>query len=324
MTIEQQSVKTITALCFNMMPMEAGATGIWLPMVPAGNFQGLDGRSWTNNNPDAVVARFIKKRPFDMEHSTHIKAPKGEPAPAYGWITKAENREGEVWAFVEWNVEGAEVLEKKKYAFYSPSFSYDPSGQVLALVSAALTNDPNLDVPALNRKEDNPMKLPQLIVAALGIAAEATEEQAVVAINALKQDKDIALNRANQPDLNKFVPIETHSVALNRASTAEAALKAIADKEIDALVQTAITEGKVAPANKDMFIGMCRTEGGIEQFKKFVGSAPAIANNSQTKPPVDEKGKPVLEEHEIAMCRKMRVTHEEYVAAKQQLNQGAN
>lgn len=324
MTIEQQSVKTITALCFNMMPMEAGATGIWLPMVPAGNFQGLDGRSWTNNNPDAVVARFIKKRPFDMEHSTHIKAPKGEPAPAYGWITKAENREGEVWAFVEWNVEGAEVLEKKKYAFYSPSFSYDPSGQVLALVSAALTNDPNLDVPALNRKEDNPMKLPQLIVAALGIAAEATEEQAVVAINALKQEKDIALNRANQPDLNKFVPIETHTVALNRASTAETALKAIADKEIEDLVQAAITEGKVAPANKDMFIGMCRADGGIEQFKKFVGSAPAIATNSKTKQPVDDKDKPVLEEHEIAMCRKMRVTQEEYIAAKQQLNQGAN
>ncbi|WP_240222865.1 phage protease [Rheinheimera hassiensis] len=323
MTIKQQAVKTITALCFNMMPMEADATGIWLPMVPAGNFMGLDGRSWMNNNPEAVVARFVKKRPFDMEHSTHIKAPKGEPAPAYGWITKVENREGEIWAFVEWNVEGAEVLEKKKYAFYSPSFSYDPTGQVLALVSAALTNDPNLNVPALNRKEDNPMKLPPLIVAALGIAAEATEEQAVVAINALKQDKDIALNRANQPDLNKFVPIETHTVALNRANTAETALKAIADKEIDALVQTAITEGKVAPANKDMFVSMCRAEGGIEQFKKFVGTAPAIATNSQTKQPVDTNGKPVLEEHEIAMCRKMHVTQEEYIAAKQQLNLGA-
>lgn len=318
------SVTALTALCFNMMALEANAPGIWLPMIPAGNFTGIDGRSWRNPNPDAVVASFTKKRPFDVEHATHIKAPKGEEAPASGWITQVENRAGEIWGFVKWNAEGRELIEEEKYAFYSPAFAHDPdTGVIYSLESAGLTNSPNLNVPALNRQEDDPMKLPKLLTDLLGLAEDASAEQAVVAINAIKQAETIALNRSNTPDLNKFIPIETHQVALNRATTAETALKTIADKEIDALVQTAIDAGKVAPANKDMFVGMCRTEGGIEQFKNFVGSAPAIATNAQKKLPVDANGADVLEEHEIAMCRKMGVSKEEFLAAKQQMNVGA-
>ncbi|MGI2196880.1 phage protease [Shewanella baltica] len=319
------SVTALTALCFNMMALEANAPGIWLPMIPAGNFTGIDGRSWMNPNPDAVVASFTKKRPFDVEHATHIKAPKGEEAPASGWITQVENRAGEIWGFVKWNAEGRELIEEEKYAFYSPAFAHDPdTGVIYSLESAGLTNSPNLNVPALNRQEDDPMKLPKLLTDLLGLAEDASAEQAVVAINAIKQAEQIALNRSNTPDLNKFIPIETHQVALNRVTTAETALKAIADKEIDALVQTAIDAGKVAPANKDMFVGMCRTEGGIEQFKNFVGSAPAIATNAQKKLPVDTNGVAALEEHELAMCRKMGVSKEDFLAAKQQMNVGAN
>jgi len=317
-------VKALTALCFNMTALAPDTNGIWLPMVPAGRFTGTDGRSWVNDNPDAVVANFVKKRPFDIEHSTHIKGPKGEPAPAYGWITKLENRAGEVWGFTEWNSEGIEMIEQKKYAFYSPAFAFDETTlQVLALASSGLTNDPNLNVPALNRKEDNPMKLPQLLAAALGIAEDATVEQAVVAINTIKQDKEIALNRASTPDLNKFIPIETHTVALNRATTAESKLKDIDDQKITALVQTAIDEGKIAPANKDMFIGMCRSEGGVDQFTAFVKTAPAIATNTQKKTPKVEGQESQLEDHEIAMCRKTGMTQESFLKAKQALSKGA-
>ena len=100
------SVKSITALCFSLAPTQVTQSGMWLPMIPAGLFSGVDGRTWTNSNPDAVVAAFNKKRPFDVEHSTHIKAPQGEPAPAYGWIMRLENREGEIWGLVDWNSEG--------------------------------------------------------------------------------------------------------------------------------------------------------------------------------------------------------------------------
>ncbi|HDZ3731983.1 TPA: peptidase [Vibrio harveyi] len=317
------SVKSITALCFSLAPTQVTQSGMWLPMIPAGLFSGVDGRTWTNSNPDAVVAAFNKKRPFDVEHSTHIKAPQGEPAPAYGWIMRLENREGEIWGLVDWNSEGHELIEEKKYAYYSPSFSFDAqTGQIFALVSAGLTNDPNLDVPALNRKEDTSMKLPKLICEALGISEDATQEDAVVAINSVKSDRDVALNRANTPDLNKFVPKETYDVACNRANTAEAALKAIEQKEHEDLVQSAIDEGKVAPANKDMYVGLCRTEEGRKQFKTFLETAPQIATNSKTNPPPSVQGDSKLEDHEVAMCRKMGIKQEDYLKQKENLSKG--
>ncbi|HAS3381352.1 TPA: hypothetical protein I6122_004006 [Vibrio cholerae] len=216
------------------------------------------------------------------------------------------------------------MIEEKKYAFYSPAFGHDKeNGFIYTIESAGLTNNPNLNVPALNRQEENEMKLSQLIAAALGLAETATEQDAVIAINSLKSEKDIALNRASNIDLNVAVPKETYQLALNRAETAEKALKAIQESEIDALVEDAIKAGKVAPANKEMFLGMCRAEGGIEQFKKFVETAPAIATNSkvtttQTSVQADE-----LDPEEIALCRKMGVTQEEYLKSKQSLAKGA-
>ncbi|WP_417880327.1 phage protease [Vibrio sp.] len=317
----------LTALCFSLQPTSvaenATEQGVWLPMIPAGTFAGVDSRSWTNNNPEQVIARFTQKRPFDIEHSTHIKAPKGEPAPAYGWITKAENRNGEIWGFIEWNDDGAQLIDEKKYAFYSPSFTYDKSGQVLALVSAALTNDPNLDVPALNQRMENAnMPLPKIVLDALGLAEDATPEQAEVAINSLKQEKDVALNRAQTVDLNKFVPKETYDVALNRASSAEDKLAQIHNQEIESLVDDAIEAGKVAPANKDMYVSLCRSEGGMEQFKSFVATAPAVVESQEKqKPAVATNSK--LNDVELAMCRKMGVSEEEYLAAKAETNKGA-
>ncbi|MFV0448030.1 MAG: phage protease [Vibrio sp.] len=319
--------QALTALCFSLQPTSvaknATEQGVWLPMIPAGTFAGVDSRSWTNNNPEQVIARFTQKRPFDIEHSTHIKAPKGEPAPAYGWITKAENRDGVIWGFIEWNDDGAQLIAEKKYAFYSPSFTYDKNGQVLALVSAALTNDPNLDVPALNNRMENAnMPLPKIVLDALGLAEDATPEQAEVAINTLKQDKEVALNRASTVDLNKYIPKATHELALNRAETAETKLAAIHDKELETLVDDAIEAGKIAPANKDMYVSLCRSEGGAEQFKSFIASAPAVVDSKEKQKP-DLATNSKLDEHEIAMCRKLGTSEEEYLAAKALMNKGA-
>lgn len=306
----------LTALCFNMSDIQKSEDGFWLPLIPKGMFSGIDGRTWNNSQPELVVARFDKKRPFDVEHSTHIKAPLGEPAPAYGWITKLENRDGEIWGFTEWNNDGQALIDEKKYAFYSPAFAYLEDGTVLAVASSGLTNNPNLDVPALNRKEDNAMPLPKVILDALGLAENATEQDAATAINSLKSEKEVALNRATSPDLNKFVPKGTFDIAINRAETAESKLAEIHQKEIDALVQTAIDEGKVAPADKAMYVGLCRTEEGVEQFKNFVKGAPQIATNAQVKTPKDKQdGKDgELSKEELALCRTMNVSPESWKA----------
>ena len=107
----------LTALCFQMpqfvQGVETDSDVQWLPMIPAGTAEGRDGRKWFNNNPDAIVAAFESKLPFDIEHSTEIKGPKGEDADAYGWIIQLENRNGEIWAGVEWNDNGVYKIKRQ-------------------------------------------------------------------------------------------------------------------------------------------------------------------------------------------------------------------
>ncbi|MGO2235537.1 MAG: phage protease [Marinomonas sp.] len=310
----------LTALCFQMPQFvqneEKDSDIQWLPMIPAGTAEGRDGRKWFNNNPAAIVAAFENKLPFDIEHSTEIKGPKGEDADAYGWIVQLENRNGEIWAGVEWNDNGVYKIKDKRYGFYSPAFSYDDKLNITAMSSAGLTNKPNFRVPALNRsenQEDTTMPLPKALADALALAENATEQDAVAAISALKSSEQIALNRANQPDLEKFVPKETYEVALNRATTAESAIKAVQDKETEGLVDAAIAAGKVAPANKEMFVALCRTEGGREEFEKFAESAPTIVDAKPKKTPTPQQSEELTKD-EIAMCRQMGVSEESWKA----------
>lgn len=305
--------KTYLALCFDMTSAEVVDQSVWLPIFPAGEFEGVDGRLWVNDNPDQVVASFTVKRPIDIEHSTHIKGPKGEPAPAVGWVLQLQNRSGEIWGMVEWNSEGQEMLEKKEYSFYSPAFKHTKSGQVVSLASIGLTNEPNMsDLPALNR-EDTQMPLPVELTQALGLGADADTASALTAINTLKADHQLAMNRANAgPDLTKFVPKETFDLAMNRATTAEAKVKETEEAKLAALVDGAIAEGKIAPANKEMFLGMCRADGGVEQFKAFVQSAPVIADASKVKTATEQAGE--LSKEELAMCRAANVKPETWLA----------
>lgn len=310
--------KSFLAKCFNLskttidgLGEEQGANAVWLPMIPAGDVIGRDGRSWKNSDPDAIVAAFDAKLPFDIEHSTEIRGPEGKDADAAGWILALENREGVIWGQVEWTYIGRYKISDKLYSYYSPAFTYNEEGVITSMRSAGLTNKPNFYVPALNREEDNPMKLPKLILDALALGEDATEQDALTAINTLKSEKEVALNRANTPDLNKFVPKDTYDVALNRATKAENELAEINEQKVEAIVDAAIEAGKVSPADKEMYVGLCRTEEGREQFKKFAEAAPKIATNAKVKTPEQPQGGELTKE-QLALCHAMNITPEQW------------
>ncbi|HHL7164620.1 TPA: phage protease, partial [Escherichia coli] len=249
-----------------------------------------DGRTWINRNPHEVVARSSDiKIPVDIEHATEIKGPRGEDAPAYGWVeelrvTDSSTIEGRV----VWSESARWMLSERRYRYYSPAFFFDADGAVTRLSSVGLTNKPNLDFPALNT-EKNPMTVPVQITGLLGLAESATVDDTVAAIKQLQENEQVALNRAQTPDLTKFVPVETHNLALNRAETAEQRLQQLEAKEAEALVDAAIEAGKVAPANRDMFLATCRTEEGRKQFAEYTRGAQPLVNNDK---PSQGKDKP--------------------------------
>ncbi|WP_312654832.1 phage protease [Kluyvera ascorbata] len=308
----------LLALCFELPDLSDASKPLpeWLPMIPAGTFTGRDGRSWINDNPASVVSASFRypKLPFDMEHATELKGPKGEEAPAYAWIDALRvNDDGSIDAHIEWTADGEAIVRGKKYRYYSPAFFNTADAQVTRLSSAGLTNKPNLYLPALN--SENTMTVPVQIATVLGLAATASVDDAVSAIQTIQSNEKVALNRAQNPDLSKFIPVETHQLALNRAETAESRLKELDDKTATSLVDDAVTSGKVAPANREMYLALCRTEEGRQQFTAFMQTAPVLVNADPTKGK-ENNGQAELTETELAMCRSMGLTKEEFLAAK--------
>lgn len=165
--IHTNSLAIETALCaeyqgecmvLNFEIVAAAAAPKWIQLLPPGQIiTGRDGRTWVNDRPDIILASFAaegKDLPIDWEHSSQIKAPKGEQSPAAGWIKKIEAREGGIWGLVEWTGKGAGSVISREYRFISPVFQHEiESKRILRLVSCGLTNQPNLYLSALNQQE---------------------------------------------------------------------------------------------------------------------------------------------------------------------------
>ncbi|MCA3450232.1 MAG: hypothetical protein INF92_07640 [Rhodobacter sp.] len=260
---------------------ESGAVPGWVQLTPPGPaIVGRDGRGWKLSDPAAVAAAFdpAKEPQIDLEHSSQVAAPLGMPAPAVGWIKQIDVRDNALWGRVEWTAEGEATVTSRAYRYLSPVFRYDyETGEILQIVSAGLTNSPNLEMAALNRATTETEPMDKAVLDALGLAATATAADAVLAINALKADTATALNRAATPDPARFVPRADHDLALNRITAFETEAKTRAEAEIAAAVDAAVTAGKIAPASKDYHLAACRIEGGLDLFTAMVKAAPVIA-----------------------------------------------
>ncbi|WP_299734003.1 phage protease [uncultured Endozoicomonas sp.] len=303
-----------------------------LELIPAGVFSGLDGRSWNNPFPEAVIDRtrgVSRDIPIDIEHATELKGPKGEAAPAQGWIRldDLEVIDGAIWGAVEWNNSGRALLGDKAYRYYSPAFLFDGDGEVRSIKSVGLTNTQNLSqLPALNQQQSqqpeggaDDMSLPAAIRQALGLKEDANEADAVQAIGTLKTDHQVALNRAETPDAEKWVPTETHQLAQNRAESAEKDLATYRTKEMEGEVDAAIEAGKIAPANRDHYLAICRQEGGIDTFRALAKTMPKVVSTEAGvggKKPEGDQQQSKISADELAICRDLGITEDEYLAAR--------
>lgn len=300
----------------------------WVELIPAGvRVEGRDGRSWLNDQPDAVIAATADRLPLpiDWEHATEVRAPKGEEAPAAAWIEEVEARDGgAIWGRASWTPRGRDQVVNREYRFLSPGFDFDrTTGRIVRLVHAGLTNTPNFVLTALNREErhditrekETPLDLATRLREALGLAADATDDAIVAAVNTARA--------VNRPDLTQFAPRADLETALNRATSAETARDALLQEKTDAQIEAAISgaldAGKIVPASADHYRALCRTEGGLEQFTTLAKTLPVIAGaaESRAKAKVEtEAGGSQLTDAERAVCRAMGQSEADFLAAK--------
>lgn len=327
-----RSMKTrlLAALCFELPAPAAGtdAPPATITLIPApgadGFVRGVDGRAWRMSNPAAVAAAFGRVRAITANHAGRLAASRGDASPAFGWIERVRAQDGAIVGDVAWTPRGIAALAARDYRFFSPEFAWDErTGEILDVVGGSVVNDPNFTQLALNAEhtEETPMSM-LAICAALGLSSTAAEADCVTAINALKAERQTALNAAAMPDAARFAPREELTVALNRATTAETALQALQatqrEAEIVALVDQAQAAGKVIPATRDHYLALCRAEGGIDSFKKLAAVMPVIAAPAQLERKPDASAAQVdgLTADEIAVCAATGVDPKAFAASK--------
>lgn len=273
---------------------------------------------------------------IDYEHQTLA----GTEAPAAGWIKQLidKGKDG-IWAAVEWTERAGQYLKNREYRYVSPVVLQRKSdNRIVRLINVALTNQPNIDgmVPLINKagmtysnKEDSTMWKEML--KRLGLADNATEQDAIAAIN------KIATDAAAQSAAKGSVVVANKSVltALGLADTATeaeitgtimamkqshtqvgaiaqelAALKTqIGAKDAADAVELAMKEGKITPAQKEWADEYAKRD--LAGFKVFVAKAPVVVVHGKIvgddKPP--EGG---LDETQLAVNKQMGIDAETF------------
>ncbi|WP_438454695.1 phage protease [Vreelandella venusta] len=242
--------------------------------------------------------------------------------------------------------------EPPAYRYLSPVFPYDANGVPLDLLHLALTNTPAIDEGAAqlaaarmaithdvtnDAQEIDTVKREQLILT-LGLAAEATDEQIDGAIAVLKAsaadskalrealgakddakpEEAVAALKASSTsapvDMSQYVPKAAHEEALAVLRSGVVANEAA---EMERLIQEGLNEGKIfGPAYADHL----RSQG-LAALKAHLEGAPSIAalktTQTQGKAPdgTETKGDGSLTETELAVCKSMGLTPEQYRAA---------
>ncbi|HDZ48771.1 hypothetical protein LCGC14_0074610 [marine sediment metagenome] len=290
---------------------------------------------------------------LDYEHQTLYAEKNGKPAPASGWLDprSLEWREDGLYGSIAWTAAASAAIDANEYRYLSPVFPYDANGVPLDLLHLALTNTPAIDEGAAqlaaarmaithdvndDAQEIDTVKREQLIQT-LGLAAEATDEQidtAIAALKAAQADADafrtalgakddvkpseaVAALKASSataaPDMTDYVPMAVYQETTQQL----AALKAGSETaELDTLIKEGLDDGRI-PGQKTA--DWLRTKG-IAACKAHLEGAPSIAalksTQTQGKPPESTQAKDgELNEAELAVCKGMGLTAEQYRAA---------
>ena len=303
-------------------------------LIPAGPaVAGRDGRQWLFDDAaaQAVLQAFNQRGaelPIDWEHASQHRAPRGEEAPAAAWITGLSIENGALIGTVRWNERAANQVAAREYRYLSPVFDYEPAtGRIVRLVSAGLTNLPNLHLQALNQEHSmsRSTALVAAITGALGLAADATDDALATAITQIKADGVAATARAANaeqatPALDRYVPRADYDAVLARASNAEqklrdsetTALKEQAEGEIDA----ALKAGRIAPASVEHYRALCADASGLAAFRELVKTLPVIGQDTDLgsrKPPSTDTA---LNAEEKAICQATGVSEADFLAAR--------
>lgn len=304
----------------------------FVQILPAGVFTCSDGRGpfeLDAATAKQIIAWFESNKnylAFDYEHQSMHAEKNGQPSPASGWLKRLEWRAGiGLFGFVEWTERAKAMIKAREYRYVSPVFftAKKNTRQILPFLGVpALVINPAIDGMAeaiaassetlpQQPTESIIMDLKQLL-ALLGLAETATEEEAIAKIKALSAEN--TASNAASIDLSQFVPVAAVQELQTKVSQLHAAN---AKRDTAELVATAVAEGKLhTPQLQAWAAGLAP-----DALRVFLASAPAIpalasmqtqAANQQQAP----AGTATLNDAERQVCTRLGLTDQQFIAAK--------
>lgn len=207
----------------------------WHIIEAAGDFTstatGRDGKPFTYTQritPAALAAIVQAGVPehgllIDRDHLSHDLAHTTE---AMGWVRKLALCGGNLAAYIEWSTAGLPLVQGKVYKHFSTEYpwhdSIRPGGVMVPdrLIGLALTNKPNNNTgqPPITNRGQAANHTPHThthmnpdILAKLGLADGATDEEIIAAIDALKnqvEDANAAAEEAAQSEADSLICAE--------------------------------------------------------------------------------------------------------------------
>ena len=315
---------TLTS-CHFVLPVDGDGAPPWVQLVPAGTFSGSDGRGpYKVANAQALIAASLPagaRLAIDENHATDLAAPRGEAAPARGWIVELQARADGIWGRVEWNESGRALLADKAYRGISPVFETDKAGIVRRLVRAALTNNPNLIQLATLHQQGRTMDLATLRTH-LGLASDADEAAILAAAERFATERtahavEIAglrtqLQTAVAPELVTQLQAQITELRNEGART-----RAVA------FVDGMIAAGKPIAPLRDHYVArhMADAAGVETELKKLPslhsgGAGPTIVTLH------DAGDGDMLTETESAICRTMGLDPKKFKAHQKKMKEG--
>jgi hypothetical protein len=217
---------------------------------------------------------------FDFGHESLWNA----SAEAAGWSPKdlvQAKPDGLYIKYPEFTTEGAEKVNGRAYRYFSPVYcleSFNKQGQEIGAVfhSVGLTNTPYMDteIDAIGNSQqkikNRGIKMNEHFLKLLGLAGTATETEIQNAVTAFKTKCGVDENATLEDCIAAIEAKKTTQEITNSAATASLAekltemTKFILEFESDkttrrniaaeALVNSAIAEGKLLPKFKDQFV----------------------------------------------------------------------
>lgn len=272
----------------------------------------VDAKAW--GLVQAAIERRGNEIVFDYEHQTL----KGVKAPAAGWCKGWRYTPGVgIEAKISWTGEAAGYLAKQEYRFFSPVFYVRADDKRLAGVhSVALTNTPKTNnlKPLLAKlgeqhEQQEETKMLKNLLAKLALGENATEEQALAAIDALagKKTEIIPAEVVAALDLKEGDGVSVVVASINALKQAPKAMVSKADfdalqakiakRDADDAVAAAMTAGKITPDQKEWATDYATRD--LPGFNTFVAKAPVVIPTG--KLPDGDHGKGAQPESQLTL-----------------------